>query len=142
MSATAGVLTQALDKMMQIAVLGIGAMDVFDGSLSIGALVTFNMISGRVTGPLVQVVGLINEYQEAALAVKMLGIVMLQRPERDPTVPACGRKYRAASSSIACRFGTPTRPLLRWRMYPSTLMKGRLLELSDVQGQARRPLPG
>jgi subfamily B ATP-binding cassette protein HlyB/CyaB len=86
MSATANVLTHALDKIMQIAVLGLGAMDVFDGSLTIGALVAFNMISGRVTGPLVQIVGLINEYQEAALAVKMLGIVMLHAPERDPSV--------------------------------------------------------
>jgi ATP-binding cassette subfamily B protein len=70
---------------MQISVLGLGAMDVFDGTLSIGALVAFNMIAGRVTGPLVQIVGLINEYQETALAVKMLGTVMQHPPERDPS---------------------------------------------------------
>jgi ATP-binding cassette subfamily B protein len=82
-SALANVLTNGLDKTMQITVLGLGAVDVFDGSLSIGALVAFNMFCGRVTGPLVQMVGLINEYQEAALAVKMLGIVMQHPPERD-----------------------------------------------------------
>ncbi|HUL04687.1 MAG TPA: peptidase domain-containing ABC transporter [Candidatus Acidoferrum sp.] len=84
MSALASVLTQGLDKIMQISVLGLGAVAVFDGTLSIGALVAFNMISGRVTGPLVQIVGLINEYQETALAVKMLGTVMQHAPERDP----------------------------------------------------------
>jgi ATP-binding cassette subfamily B protein len=84
MSALASVLTQGLDKMMQISVLGLGAMAVFDGTLSIGALVAFNMLSSRVTGPLVQIVGLINEYQETALAVKMLGTVMQHAPERDP----------------------------------------------------------
>jgi ATP-binding cassette subfamily B protein len=84
MSALASVLTHGLDKIMQMSVIALGAMDVFDGALSIGALVAFNMISGRVTGPLVQIVGLINEYQEAALAVKMLGIVMQHPPERDP----------------------------------------------------------
>jgi ATP-binding cassette subfamily B protein len=84
-SAVAGVLTHGLDKAMQIAVLGLGAVDVFDGSLSIGALVAFNMVSGRVTGPLVQIVGLINEYQETSLAVKMLGTVMSHPPERDPS---------------------------------------------------------
>jgi subfamily B ATP-binding cassette protein HlyB/CyaB len=83
-SALANVLTHGLEKIMQISVLGLGAMDVFDGSLSIGALVAFNMIAGRVTGPLVQIVGLINEYQETALAVKMLGTVMQHPPERDP----------------------------------------------------------
>ena len=84
-SALANVLTHGLEKIMQISVLGLGAMDVFDGTLSIGALVAFNMIAGRVTGPLVQIVGLINEYQETALAVKMLGTVMQHPPERDPS---------------------------------------------------------
>ena len=85
MSAIASVLTQGLEKTMQITVLAVGAVDVFDGSLSIGSLIAFNMISGRVTGPLVQIVGLINEYQEASLAVKMLGTVMQHPPERDPS---------------------------------------------------------
>ena len=35
---------------MQIAVLGLGALDVFDGSLSVGALIAFNMVSGRGDG--------------------------------------------------------------------------------------------
>jgi len=79
----AGVITNALEKMMQITVLGLGAMDIFDGSISIGALVAFNMMSGRVTGPLIQIVAMINEYQQVALSVKMLGQVMDLAPERD-----------------------------------------------------------
>jgi len=47
-------------------------------------LVAFNMLSGRVTGPLVQIVSLINEYQQVELSVKMLGKVMDHAPERDP----------------------------------------------------------
>ena len=83
-SAIAVVLTQSLQSMMQMAILGIGATMVFDGALSIGALVAFNMLSGRVTGPLVQIVGLINEYQQTALSIKMLSKVMDHPPERDP----------------------------------------------------------
>ena len=45
--ALANVLTHGLEKIMQISVLGLGAMDVFDGSLSIGALVAFNMIASN-----------------------------------------------------------------------------------------------
>jgi ATP-binding cassette subfamily B protein len=81
--ALANVLTTGLDKTMQLAVLGLGAVDVFDGHMSIGALVAFNMLSGRVSGPLVQIVGLISEYQETAISVKMLGNVMNHPPERD-----------------------------------------------------------
>jgi ATP-binding cassette subfamily B protein len=82
--AAANVLTGWLEKMMQISILGLGAMQVFDGNLTIGALVAFNMLSCRVTGPLVQMVSLINEYQQTALSVKMLGRVMDHAPERDP----------------------------------------------------------
>jgi ATP-binding cassette subfamily B protein len=83
-SAVASVVTQGLDKLMQICILGLGSVSVFDGTLSLGALVAFNMVAGRVTGPLVQIVALINEYQQVALSVRMLGTVMQHPPERDP----------------------------------------------------------
>lgn len=83
-SSLGNVLTHGLEHMMQITVLALGAMDVFDGTLTLGSLVAFNMLSGRVTGPLVQIVALINEYQETALSVKMLGSVMNAKPERSP----------------------------------------------------------
>jgi subfamily B ATP-binding cassette protein HlyB/CyaB len=82
LGALANVLTTGLDKTMQMAVIGIGALEVFDGRLSMGALVAFNMLSGRVSGPLLQIVGLINEYQETALSIRMLGTVMDHAPER------------------------------------------------------------
>ncbi|MFE1597278.1 peptidase domain-containing ABC transporter [Methylobacterium sp. ID0610] len=83
----ANVLTSSLEKSMQICVLGLGALDVFDGHLSIGSLIAFNMVAGRVTGPLIQIVGLVNESQETRLAVQMLGTVMQHPPERDPSRP-------------------------------------------------------
>jgi ATP-binding cassette subfamily B protein len=79
------VLTQGLEKTMQMSILALGVIEVFNGTITMGALIAFNMIAGRVTGPLVQMVSLINQYQEVALSVKMLGIVMQHRPERDPT---------------------------------------------------------
>ena len=82
-AAFANVTTTALEKGMQITIIGMGALDVFNGTLSLGALVAFNMLSGRVSGPLVQIVALINEYQETALSVQMLGHVMNHPPERD-----------------------------------------------------------
>ena len=77
--------TGLLEKLMQISVIGYGAALVLEGRLSTGALVAFVMLSGRVTGPLLQIVGLINEYQEAALSLKMLGGLLNQKPERGTT---------------------------------------------------------
>ncbi len=80
--ALAGAATGLLEKLMQVTVIAYGAALVLQSELSTGALVAFLMLAGRVTGPLVQIVGLINEYQEAALSVRMLAGVMNQKPER------------------------------------------------------------
>ena len=96
MAAFAGAATGWLEKLMQISVVAFGAALVLEGRLSVGALVAFLMLSGRVSGPLVQIVGLINEYQEAALSVRMLAGVMNQRPER-------GLHNRPAKHDIAGR---------------------------------------
>jgi len=81
-AALAGAATGLLEKLMQISVLGLGSLLAFDGTLSLGALVAFTMLSGRVSGPLVQMVTLISEYQEAALSVRMLATVMDRPAER------------------------------------------------------------
>lgn len=80
-SAGAQTVTDALDKLQMVAVVTIGAHLVFDGELSVGALIAFQMIASRVSGPLVQMVGLIHEYQEVAVAVSMLARVMNEKPE-------------------------------------------------------------
>jgi len=74
--------TGLLEKLMSVAIIGLGALDVFSGTMTIGALVAFNMLAGRVSGPLVQIVTMIHEYQEVALSVRMLGEIMNQRPEQ------------------------------------------------------------
>lgn len=113
-SAIAMVLTNGLEKMMQIGILGVGATEVFDNRLSIGALVAFNMLAGRVTGPLVQMVSLINEYQQTALSVRMLAQVMDHKPERDPaqrgTRPVI--TGRMEFSDVTFRYDGSTTPAL------------------------------
>ena len=75
-SMTAQSLSQMLEMMMTICVIWVGAHLVFNHAITIGALIAFQMLSNRVTGPLVKMVGLIHEYQQIALSVKMLGVVM------------------------------------------------------------------
>ena len=77
------VISGILQGLMGLSVLCVGILEVFDGNMTVGALVAFNMLSGRVTGPLSGMVFLIRDYQSTALAVKMLGGVMDHPPERD-----------------------------------------------------------
>ncbi len=75
-SITATTISKLFEKLMTVAIVYVGATLVFADEITVGALVAFNMISGRVSGPLVQLVSLIHSYQETALSVRMLGEVM------------------------------------------------------------------
>lgn len=80
-SITAKSITQFLERLMTVILIWMGAEQVFDGTLTVGALIAFQMLAGRVTSPLVRLVGLIHQYQEAALSVEKLGLVMNARQE-------------------------------------------------------------
>ncbi len=80
-SITGNAITDFLGKLLPVVIIVIGAQQVFDQTLSVGALIAFQMISGRVVGPLISMVGLVNEYQETALSVRMMGEVMNRAPE-------------------------------------------------------------
>jgi subfamily B ATP-binding cassette protein HlyB/CyaB len=82
MGLAAVTVTHLLEKLMTVAIIGFGATDVFSHEMTMGTLIAFQMLSGRVVGPLVQIVGLVNQYQQTALSVKMLGNVMNRAPER------------------------------------------------------------
>ena len=86
--AAAGSFTQLLGHVMQLTIIGVGASAIFNGDLTIGALIAFNMLSGRVSGPLLSMVGLLNSFQQVALSMDMLGSVMDHPPEREP-----GQRY-------------------------------------------------
>jgi ATP-binding cassette subfamily B protein len=73
---TANAVTDFLGKLLPVVIITMGAQEVFDQNLSVGALIGFQMISGRVSGPLMAIVGLVNDYQETAMAVGMLGDIM------------------------------------------------------------------
>ncbi|MHA6731512.1 peptidase domain-containing ABC transporter [Devosia sp. A369] len=80
-SVTAQAVTGLVEKLMSVAIIVFGALQVFDGGLTVGALIAFNMLAGRVSGPLVQIVTMVHEYQEVALSVRMLGQVMNEKVE-------------------------------------------------------------
>ena len=78
-------ITGFMGKILPITIIVVGAFDVFDQTMTIGALIAFQMISARVSGPLIATVGLINEYQQIAIATKMLGDIMNRTPEQTDT---------------------------------------------------------
>ncbi len=50
-SATAGTTGQFIQKVFDLLILFLGAKAVMDGNFTVGQLVAFRMLSGRVSGP-------------------------------------------------------------------------------------------
>jgi ATP-binding cassette subfamily B protein len=78
---TGNAVTDFLGKLSPVAIIILGAQDVIDQTMTVGALIGFQMLAGRVTGPLISMVGLVNEYQDTLLSIKMMGEVMNRPPE-------------------------------------------------------------
>ncbi len=77
----AGHSATCVQKVTTVAVLWVGAYRVIDGDLSIGQLIAFNMLSGQVTGPLLRLVNLWQEFQQVGISVQRLGDVLNTQPE-------------------------------------------------------------
>ena len=72
----AGQATQLINKLTLAATLYFGALAVMEGSLSVGQLVAFNMLSARVTGPILRLAQLWNDFQQARISVDRLGDIL------------------------------------------------------------------
>lgn len=77
----AGHSATCVQKITTVAVLWVGAYRVIDGDLSIGQLIAFNMLSAQVTGPLLRLVNLWQEFQQVGISVQRLGDVLNTHPE-------------------------------------------------------------
>ncbi|HFQ91377.1 MAG TPA: type I secretion system permease/ATPase, partial [Chromatiales bacterium] len=72
----AGQVASFINKITTILILWAGATLVMQGKLSIGQLIAFNMLAGRVSGPLLRLVQLWQEFQQAGISVQRLGDVL------------------------------------------------------------------
>jgi subfamily B ATP-binding cassette protein HlyB/CyaB len=77
----AGQSATCVQKMTTVAVLWLGAYRVIDGDLSIGQLIAFNMLSAQVTGPILRLVNLWQEFQQVGISMQRLGDVLNTQPE-------------------------------------------------------------
>jgi ATP-binding cassette, subfamily B, bacterial HlyB/CyaB len=76
-----------INAISSVALLWFGASLVIQNQLTIGQFVAFNMLIGHVTGPVMAVVGLWDEFQEVLIAVERLNDVFATKPEETPGSP-------------------------------------------------------
>ena len=77
----AGQMAALFQKVTTVAILWVGAYRVIDGDLTIGQLIAFNMLAAQVTGPLLRIVNLWQEFQQVGISVQRLGDILNTQPE-------------------------------------------------------------
>ncbi len=70
-----------INKVTTVLILWIGATLVMKGQLTVGQLIAFNMLAGRVSGPILRLVQLWQDFQQAGLSVRRLGDILNTKPE-------------------------------------------------------------
>ena len=79
----------ALEQLLNLLILVTGAWIVMKNEgFTIGMLVAFQMFAGRMSQPLLRLVGLWQEFQQSAIAVKRLGDIMNAPVEPYSVIPA------------------------------------------------------
>ena len=81
LSGNAGALGQLIQKIFDIAILWVGAHMVMAGSLTIGGLIAFRMLSSRVSGPVLRLVQSWQDFQQTGISMKRLGDIFNTKPE-------------------------------------------------------------
>jgi subfamily B ATP-binding cassette protein HlyB/CyaB len=118
----ANALGQVIQKLSALIILWVGAYLVIDGRMSVGQLIAFQMLSGRVISPVLRVVQLWQEFQQVSLSVDRLKDIM-----NTPAEPALS----AGRIGAAQLGGAVKLQDVRFRYSPETppILKGLSLEV-------------
>jgi ATP-binding cassette subfamily B protein len=104
-----------LTSFSSLSILWFGAQLVIDHKLTIGQLVAFQMLSGRVTAPLLRLVQLWQNLQQVLLSVDRIGDILNVAPEAEPgtglVLPTL--KGQVTFDRVFFRYRPNTEPVLR-----------------------------
>ncbi len=67
---------ELVQKLGTVALLFFGAKLVIEGELTVGELVAFNMLAGQAAGPVLRIAQLVQDFQQARIAVDRLGDIL------------------------------------------------------------------
>ena len=65
-----------VSRVASIAILWIGASQVVDGNISVGQLIAFTMMSGRLTDPILRIAQLWNSFQQVGVSMERMGDIL------------------------------------------------------------------
>ncbi len=70
-----------VSKLVTVAIMWMGATLVIDSQLTVGQLIAFNMLAGRVSSPILRMAQLWNDFQQVGISMSRLGDILNARTE-------------------------------------------------------------
>ncbi|MEN8107731.1 MAG: type I secretion system permease/ATPase [Pseudomonadota bacterium] len=126
LSNIAGQTAGLINKVMTVMILWFGAHAVMAGDLSVGQLIAFNMLAGRVSSPILRLVQLWQDFQQASVSVRRLGDIL-----NTPTEPV----YDTNRASLPALTGNIRFDDVTFRYQPDGRAVLRNLSLDICAGQ-------
>jgi ATP-binding cassette, subfamily B, bacterial HlyB/CyaB len=104
---TGSQLIQLISKLNMVLILYFGAQAVIEKDLTVGGLVAFNMFAQRVSGPVIRIAQLWQDFQQVRIAVERLGDVLNQpvEPGSGSRVALPALKGHVAFEGVKFRYG-------------------------------------
>ncbi|MBI3379046.1 MAG: type I secretion system permease/ATPase [Nitrospirae bacterium] len=81
LSGIAGAIGQLINRSSYLVILWVGAHLVIEGNLTVGQLIAFQMLSARVSDPVLRLVQMWQEFQQTGISIKRLGDIFNTKPE-------------------------------------------------------------
>jgi subfamily B ATP-binding cassette protein HlyB/CyaB len=121
LSNTARQIASWLNKITTVTLVWVGATLVMRGQLTIGQLIAFNMLAGRVSDPVLRLVQLWQDFQQAGVSVERLGDVL--NAPLEPHASGAGTMSRTTLPNIKGQV-TFEQVLFRYRAAAPPILQG------------------
>ncbi len=103
-----------IGKLVNAAMLWLGAQLVMDGALTVGMFVAFNMFAGRVAQPIMRIAQMWSDFQQTGLSMRRLADILNTRTEVPPSsaVQLPALQGRITLNSVSFRYRPEAAPVL------------------------------
>ena len=138
---TYNVISNGLEQMMTLLILVVGAYTVMNSNdFTIGMLIAFQMYSSKVSQPMLRLVGLWQQFQQANMSVQRLGDIMNAPMEPYSVLPSRMREGKGQIEIEALSFRyADDRPFL-YQDFNLKIMPGKVVAIMGPSGSGKSTL--